>query len=180
MKDKKVLLIIPPRNILKSSVKRCCTPIGLAYIAAVLEKEKINVQILDAYAEGYDTEIEIEDEYLTVGLTDEQIKTKIKEYNPEFVGVTCGFTSEIINTYRICKLTKEVNPDIKVVVGGLHPSNYPFKTLDGCKEIDYIILGEGEYRMPKLVKGDENFEGLVIAKNRKINPIKEKIENLDE
>ena len=39
VKKPKVLLIVPPRTILESSVKRCCTPIGLAYIAAVLEKE---------------------------------------------------------------------------------------------------------------------------------------------
>ena len=40
----KVMLIVPPRTVLKSSVKRCCTPIGLAYIAAVLEKENVKLK----------------------------------------------------------------------------------------------------------------------------------------
>ena len=42
---KKVMLIVPPRTIMKSSIKRCCTPIGLAYIGAVLEQNDIEVII---------------------------------------------------------------------------------------------------------------------------------------
>jgi anaerobic magnesium-protoporphyrin IX monomethyl ester cyclase len=178
--QKRVMLIIPPRNILKSSVKRCCTPIGMAYIAAVLEQNDIAVKILDSYAEGYDQEKDIGNDYVRVGLDDMQIKNKISEFCPDYVGVTCGFTSEIGNTFSICKLAKEVNQNIQVVVGGLHPSNYPQQTMDDCKEIDYLILGEGEYRMLKLVQGNCKFDGLAIAKTNMIIPATSRIENLDE
>lgn len=176
----KVLLVIPPRTILKSSVQRCCTPIGLAYIAAVLEKEKIDVRIIDCYAEGYENTKDLDDGYIKVGLDDKEIIRRIDEYKPDFVGVNCSFTSEINNVYHICKLVKKHDKKITVVVGGLHPSNYPKETLEGCKEIDYIILGEGEYRLVKLVKGKRNFDGLVIGKTGKIIPATTRIENIDE
>lgn len=164
---------------MKSSVKRCCTPIGLAYIAAVLEKEKIDVRILDCYAEGYDSEEDIGNGYIRVGLNEQQILKRFEDYQPDVIGVNCSFTSEIDNVYHVCKLVKEYNKNTEVVVGGLHPSNYPLQTLNGCKEIDYIILGEGEYRLPKLINEEKNFDGLAIAKTKKIIPAVTRIENLD-
>ena len=151
---KKTLLIVPPRTILKSSIKRCCTPIGLAYIAAVLEQNKVDVRILDCYAEGYENEKELEDGYVRVGLDDKDIMHRIMVYKPDYVGVTCGFTSEIGNTMYICKLVKKVS-NATIVVGGLHPSNYSKETLDACPEIDVLIKGEGEYRMLNLVEGKD-------------------------
>jgi len=175
----KVMLVVPPRNILKTSVKRCCTPLGLAYIAAVLEKANIEVKILDCYAEGYTEEQDIGEGYIKTGLTSEEIKTKIKAFQPDFVGVTCVFTSEIGNAAALCRLVKEVDPHIKVVLGGLHPSNYPLETMEFCPKVDYIILGEGEYRFLKLVQGKIPFDGLVIVKEHKIIPAITHIENLD-
>ncbi len=180
MEDKqKVMLIVPPRKQPSTSVKRCCTPIGLAYIAAVLEKENISVCILDTLAEGYDNEEEEGDGYINIGLSDEDIKSRIKEFGPSYVGIACAFTSEIGNTAKVAKLVKEVNPYIKVILGGLHPSNYPLETLDFIHEADFIILGEGEYRFPKLVKGERDFDGLVIAENRKVFPATTRIEDID-
>jgi len=175
----RVILVVPPRTILKSSIKRCCTPIGLAYIAAVLEKENIDIEILDSYAEGYNNEKDIGNGYIRVGLSENNIKSRIKNFNPDFVGVTCVFSSEITNTINICKLVKTVDSNIKVVVGGLHPSNYFSETLDMCPEIDFIILGEGEYRFLKLIKGEREFDGLVISKKRRVIPSRTRIQDLD-
>jgi len=173
------MLVAPPRNILKSSVKRCCTPLGLAYIAAVLEKAKIEVEILDAYAEGYEQEQDIGGGYNRVGLTPGKIQSRIRIFKPDFLGVTCAFSSEIGNVKTICRLAKKVNPQIKVAVGGLHPSNYPLETIRFCPDLDYIILGEGEYRFLKLVSGETDFDGLAIAREKKIIPAATRIENLD-
>lgn len=175
----KALLIYAPRTILKSSVKRCCTPLGLAYVAAVLEKERIDVKILDCYAEGYNHETDIGNGYILVGLNDKEIIKRIQAYNPDFVGVNCSFTFEMQNVYHICGIVKKANKNIKVVVGGLHPSNFPLETLEGSKDIDFIILGEGEYRFAELIKGKRDFDGLVIARNKKIVPAKTRIEELD-
>jgi anaerobic magnesium-protoporphyrin IX monomethyl ester cyclase len=151
----------------------------LAYIAAVLEKENIDVMILDCYAEGYDNEEDKGEGYILVGLNEEDIKKKIREFCPNYVGASVPLTSEINNSIRIGKLVKEVNPNIKFILGGLHVSNNPLKTLDMSPETDFIILGEGEYRFLKLVKGERDFDGLVIAKKKDVKPALSRIEDLD-
>ena len=54
MKSAKVLLIQPQYTIYKKDFKRCMPPLGLAYIAALLEQNNFEVKILDAYAEGFE------------------------------------------------------------------------------------------------------------------------------
>lgn len=176
---KKVLLIVPPLNVRRSTIKRCCTPLGLAYIAGVLEEKGVDVQILDAHVEGYDNEQDIGNDYVKQGLSDNQIIKRIEDFNPDYVGVTCTFTNALQNIFHICNLTKEINNNIQVAIGGIHPTNYPLSVMNECDDIDYIILGEGEYRFPKLVNGERNFEGLAISKTRKIIPPIQRIENLD-
>jgi len=153
--NKRVMLVVPPRTILDSSVKRCCTPIGLGYIAGVLqEKTNYDIYILDCYAEGYRNEKQKDDGYIKVGLDKKDIVRKIEDFQPDYVGVTCGFTSEIKNVMDVCRIVKEVDNNINLTVGGLHPSNYPKETYDMYPEIDSIILGEGDYRYLDYINGD--------------------------
>jgi len=164
----KVMLIVPPRTILKSSIKRCCTPLGLAYIGAVLEQNDIDVRILDCYAEGYHNECEVGNEgYIRVGLDGQEIIDRIKEFKPDFIGVTCGFTSEIGNVSSVCRYARMAQPKAKIVIGGIHPSNYPEETIKKCPDADLIISGEGEYK----------FLNYILGKPYDNIP---KIENLDE
>ncbi len=102
-------------------------PIGLAYVAAALEKEGFQVEIFDNYL---------------LKQPIDYVKLKIKSLAPEIVGITCGSA-----TYQRCvetaKAVKEVLPSCKVVVGGWHPSFMPDSMLRH-PEIDYVIMGEGE------------------------------------
>jgi anaerobic magnesium-protoporphyrin IX monomethyl ester cyclase len=108
-------------------------PIGLAYVAAALEKAGFPVEILD--------------NYLLEKPIDE-VKLEIKRLNPEIVGITCSSA-----TYSRCvetaKAVKETLPSCKVVVGGWHPSYEPDSMLQH-QEIDYVVMGEGERAMVEL------------------------------
>jgi anaerobic magnesium-protoporphyrin IX monomethyl ester cyclase len=108
-------------------------PIGLAYVAAALEKSGFQVEILD--------------NYLLEKPIDE-VKLEIKRLSPEIVGITCGSA-----TYSQCietaKAVKETLPSCKVVVGGWHPSYEPDSMLQHS-EIDYVVMGEGERAMVEL------------------------------
>src|SRR3972149_1162696 len=108
-------------------------PLGLAYIAAVLEKEGFEVEILDNYM----LKKPIED-----------VKLQVKKLNPEIVGIGCSS-----NTYQRCeenaKAVKQVLPSCKVVVGGPHPSFMPESMLQH-PEIDYVVMGEGKRAMLEL------------------------------
>ena len=156
---KKILLIQPPTTTpLNNKSKRAMPPIGLAYIAAVLEKNGFEVAILDSGVEGYDWEI-IKGRYVTYGLPYEEIKERIKKFNPDMVGVSCAFSPQINNVHKTCTAAKQVNKEIITFVGGLHPTIQPKETL-GNKNIDFVIMGEGEHRTLKLIQQINNKENL--------------------
>jgi len=123
-------------------------PLGLAYVAAALEKAGFQVDIFDNYL---------------LERPIEEVKSEVKKRSPEIVGITCSSL-----TYERCiktaKAVKEAYPSCKVVVGGPHPSYMP-QTMLQHEEIDYVVIGEGEQAMVKLaasiMKGEEN---AVIAK----------------
>ena len=118
-------------------------PLGLAYVAAALEKAGFQVEILDNYL---------------LKKPIDYVKHEIKRLSPEIVGITCGSV-----TYRRCvetaRAVKEALPSCRVVVGGWHPSYMPDSMLQH-PEIDYVVLGEGERAIVELVtnitKGEDH------------------------
>jgi anaerobic magnesium-protoporphyrin IX monomethyl ester cyclase len=117
-------------------------PLGLAYVAAALEKAGFQVEILDNY---------------NLKRPSEQVKLEIKRLEPEIVRITCGSV-----TYRRCietaKAVKEALPSCTVVVGGWHPSYMPDSMLQH-PEIDYVIMGEGERAIVELANSITKGEG---------------------
>jgi anaerobic magnesium-protoporphyrin IX monomethyl ester cyclase len=108
-------------------------PLGLAYVAAALEKGGFQVEALDNYL-------------LKKPIDD--VKQMVRRLNPKIVGITCSSA-----TYHRCvetaKAVKETLPSCKVVVGGWHPSYVPDSMLQH-PEIDYVVIGEGERAMVEL------------------------------
>ena len=110
-------------------------PLGLAYVAAALQNNGFEVEIYDNY---------LLDRPIT------EVKAEIKKRQPKIVGITCSSL-----TYTRCietaKAAKEANPNCKVVVGGPHPSYMP-QTMLQHKEIDFVVVGEGEAAMARLAE----------------------------
>jgi radical SAM superfamily enzyme YgiQ (UPF0313 family) len=84
---------------------------------------------------------------------------------------------------------KRINPDIVTVAGGLHFTGYPDGSLKECADLDYVVIGEGEYTLLELIeeikKGNndpKNVRGLAYRENGDIRftPPRPLIENLDE
>lgn len=146
----KILLIQPPYVDLKSNVKRCQPPLGLAYLAAVLGKNN-EVVVLDTVAEGFEDEEPAGGNYRRYGLSFEKIKNRISLIKPDMVGVSCLFTTQADNIYELCRLVKECDSRIITVIGGAHPSALPDEAL-GKRDIDYVIIGEGEDAFSRLVE----------------------------
>jgi anaerobic magnesium-protoporphyrin IX monomethyl ester cyclase len=110
-------------------------PLGLAFVAAAVEKAGFPVKMLDNYLMKK-----------PIG----ELKEFLKELSPEIVAITCSS-----NTYNRCietaKAIKEVLPSCIVVAGGWHPTCMPESVLK-YPEIDYAVMGEGELGMVELAK----------------------------
>jgi anaerobic magnesium-protoporphyrin IX monomethyl ester cyclase len=171
----KVLLVNPPdpkngREYLAPSGIReheTLPPLGLAYIAAFLEKNGIEVDILDAW---------------TLDLPIEKVLDKVSEDSPKWVGVTCDATRASV-TKEIASRVKELDKNIRVAVGGPFPTCYPsfFK-----ENVDAVAIGEGERTMLDLVvrsdSGLESISGIGFNRDGEFHttPQRPFIENLDE
>ncbi|MFH1305905.1 MAG: radical SAM protein, partial [Candidatus Omnitrophota bacterium] len=186
---RKVLFIVPPCTLPAGRINVATPPLGLMYLAAVMEKENCVVNILDSLVEGYYHSVKVNRRDVRYGLDYEEIKKRIAFFSPDLVGVSCQSSVQFANTMETCRAVREVCKDAVVVMGGPHSTVYPEKVLEGHPEIDFIVIGEGEYSFRDLVaalRGEGQdlglIDGLAYRKDGriKINPKKTLIENLDE
>ena len=135
-------------------------------------KDKYDVKILDAGFEDLDFE---------------ETRKKIGDYNPDIFGLSCMSMEYSRQFQKMTSLAKEANPKTKVVGGGIYPTLLP-ETIMQDKNIDFAVLGEGEYRFPELIesisneKGIDKIDGLAfrLGEDIKINRIENYIQNLDD
>jgi len=142
----KVLLINPPQLFYPGSDPPAGNlPLGLMYIAAVLESAGYETEILDAFMTN-SVFLKIGDT-LQVGMPYRQIRAEIQRRKPDIVGIAVPFTCQVENAIRVGDITKEVNPKILTVAGGPHVTVVPMEFLEEAKNIDIAVIGEGEYVM---------------------------------
>jgi anaerobic magnesium-protoporphyrin IX monomethyl ester cyclase len=170
----KVILINPPFS-MYAGVKGhggSAPPLNLAYIAAFLrQKRKDRIAIIDCEA---------------LRLKYKDIEKRLKEMKPEIIGITAP-TPAFQQVLNVAEIAKKVNPKIKVIIGGPHASAFPEDSVM-FKQIDYVIVGEGEETFCELVSAIEDgtnlskIDGLVYKKGKKAvrNPPRAYIKNLDE
>lgn len=152
----KILLIQPPAfaNNYRSDMN-ANAPLGLAYIAAVLERDGFLVKILDAFIEGFDQEERISSDKIRIGLNNNQIEEIIREFNPDAVGVTSMFTSQRKNAHAMASIVKSIDPRIPVIFGGAHATSASEEVLND-RNVDVVVLGEGENVITEIIKCIEN------------------------
>ncbi len=184
-KIKKALLIRPPTTLPKKDLfSGVGEPLGLLYIAATLERKGYLVQILDAQLHFNKT---IKKDHITYGMKNSQITEEIKKASPDIIGISWFTASNEHDVHNICKLAKRINPDTPIVLGGSYPTLFPLEVIRN-PFIDYVIMGEGEPRFPKLIEHINNDQHInangIISKDPASHPNAnqplEFIKNLDE
>ncbi|MEM4599470.1 MAG: radical SAM protein [Candidatus Methanomethylicaceae archaeon] len=147
-------------------------PLGLAYIAGVLEKEGYDVKIIDASA---------------LDISNEKLGLILKKESPDVIGVT-STTPTIYDAMKTIVTAKKYCPDSITVMGGYHITFLPEETMMECPELDIGVIGEGEATIIDLLKYLEGrksiseVDGIIYRKEGKIikNKPRKLIENLDE
>lgn len=130
----RVMLIQPPMYHLKMQLS---PNLGLAYIAAVLERDGFEVEVIDAAAEdlGFDAIIE-----------------RVRAFSPAVIGAG-GQTPVSGRSLTIfARAKEEVSPDIVTVAGGPHFSFAESEALAECPQLDVVVRGEGEETMRRLCR----------------------------
>ncbi len=138
--------LIRPQSWGKPSVFQ---PLGLAYIAAVLEKEH-HVNIIDANAEGW-RNLTVDDGRCVTGLSAEELKERIRSARPDVVGISLQFSVNEASAVNVATIVKSVDKGIFTILGGAHPTVRPVEMLSH-PVVDFIVVGEGEHTAVELIQ----------------------------
>jgi len=197
----KILLIDPPFYRLyrdEHPYIRFCYTNSLAYLACTVKKETdwdVMIYSADFYPHQgnftYTFLTETGFENYVNNLKDvsapiwKEVKTAIIAYDPTVIGISCK-TQTFASACLVAQLAKEINENIRVIVGGPHVSLVGKEVLN-CPHIDVGVKGEREYTLVEVLQAIESHQtvehinGLMYRKQRGIleNAPREFIEDLD-
>ena len=157
----KILLVYPPfldNRIDETDIS--AVPMGLYYIGALLSEHGHRVQLLNMYKPG-----------IPAG----DIRPFIKDIKPDVVGFS------IVHANRwggidMAQQVREIDPAVAIVFGGVGATFLWQHLLAHFPQIDYIVVGEGEYPFLYLVealagrqkKACRDIKGLAYREGEKI------------
>jgi radical SAM superfamily enzyme YgiQ (UPF0313 family) len=111
-------------------------PLGLASMAAFLERRGTGTDIVDCYARPD---------------SDRLIRDLLLDRRPALLGLSCT-TSSFLDAVRIARLAKEALPGIRTVFGGPHVSALGERLFADYPEMDLAVVGEGEEALAELAE----------------------------
>ena len=168
----RILLINPPwvirsRKNVWRSVASIMPPLGLAWLAAVLERDGHDVSILDAHA---------------LRLPVDTVVPWLRQHGAfDLVGLTAT-TPLIGNALEIARLIKLDSPRTLVALGGVHPTVLPDEVL-GEPAVDLVVRGEGENTICEIAAQRDwaSIAGVSYRRDGQVvhNPDRELIRDLD-
>lgn len=112
-------------------------PLGLAMLAAYLERRGFTADIVDCFADP---------------AADRGIREYLTDRRPAFLGFSCT-TSSFLDGARIAAAAKELLPGVTTVFGGPHVSALRERVLRDYPAVDLVVVGEGEETLVDLLDG---------------------------
>ena len=149
----KILLIYPyfiEERMHDEDIK--AVPMGLYSVAAVLKENHYDVEILDWHE---------------INRTPEKVKEALAAKKPDVIGFSVLHGNRW-GAIDIARTAKQLNPKTKVVFGGIGATFLWEHLLRNFPEVDYVVLGEGEWTFLNLVRHFEKKQDQGIAEIRGI------------
>jgi anaerobic magnesium-protoporphyrin IX monomethyl ester cyclase len=131
--NRTILLINPP---LPNFGEFPLPPLGLGYIASVLEGKGFRVRILDMPPKG---------------LVTEKILSHLPDESIPVIGMTCVAAS-FVHVRKIASSLKGHWPSSMLVIGGPFASFIPEEVLRDTPEIDIVVRGEGDLTLAEIAE----------------------------
>lgn len=148
-------------------------PIGLYYVGAILRENYYDVEILNWH---------------DINKTPERIEKELSEKKPDVIGLSIMHANRW-GGIDVARTAKRILPKVKIVFGGIGTTFLWEHLLANFKEIDFAVLGEGEYSFLKLIqcidkknyKGINDIKGIAFRRRGKVFKTKdpEVIKDLD-
>ncbi|RZB35102.1 MAG: hypothetical protein SRB1_00870 [Desulfobacteraceae bacterium Eth-SRB1] len=153
-------------------------PIGLYYVGAFLKEDHYDVEILNWH---------------DINKTPQKIKETLIVKKPDIIGFSILHANRW-GGIEIARIAKQLDPNVKIVFGGVGATFLWKHLLTHFKEIDFAVIGEGEYTFLNLIKCIEkyhsnkirykhikNIKGIAFRKGEKVVRTKavEAIKDLD-
>ncbi len=113
-------------------------PLSLLYVASMLEKEGVEVDVMDMDAER---------------LSYVDALQRVRDFGPDLIGFT-------LSTYSFKPILSWINQfdrdlDTPIIVGGAHAALYPEETMVH-ESIDYLLVGEADLPLPQFIRAFQN------------------------
>jgi len=145
----KILLIYPYWLEKRTDIQDVIVPpIGLYYVGSVLKENHYDVEILN---------------WSRINETPEDIEKILLEKKPDIIGFSV-LQANRWGGIEIARIAKQIYPKVKIVFGGVTPTFLWEHFLTHFPEIDFVVIGEGEYTFLNLVK---------VLESKKENNIKD-------
>ena len=133
----KILLIYPYWIEERKNIEDVIVPpIGIYYVGAVLKENHYDVEILNWY---------------NINETPEKITTILRSKKPDVIGFSI-LQANRWGGIEIARIAKQIDPKVKIVFGGISATFLWEHFLTHFPEIDFVVIGEGEYTFLNLVR----------------------------
>ncbi|KAB2953063.1 magnesium-protoporphyrin IX monomethyl ester anaerobic oxidative cyclase [Heliorestis acidaminivorans] len=171
----RILLIQPNYHCGGAEIAGNWPPSWAPYIGGALKKAGYaNIKFIDAMCED---------------LPDDVLGEIIRRNQPDVV-LASAITPMIYKAQDTLKVVKEINPNTKTILGGIHPTFMYSQVLSEAPWIDYIVRGEGEEIIVNLMdtiaagnemKDRKNVQGIAYLENGQLvaTPAHPPIKDLD-
>ncbi len=155
----KILLIYPYflETRMHSTEDVRAVPLGVYYVASVLKDNQYDVEILNWY---------------NINATPQKIREVLAGKKPDVIGFSILHANRW-GGIEIAGIAKQIDPRVTVVFGGIGATFLWNHFLTHFREVDYVVIGEGEYPFLDLIRylesdhsqAIETIKGIAFRKN---------------
>ena len=138
----KIIFVTPPYHSGIPEIAGRWLPLGVVYLAGAARGAGVEAEIYDAMAKG--------DGY-------PEIERRLRQSGADYVA-TSAMTATIGDALKTLELAKVVAPETVTILGGVHPSFMYREILESTAAVDYVVVGEGEEPLRRLLLALERGE----------------------
>jgi radical SAM superfamily enzyme YgiQ (UPF0313 family) len=168
-----IVLVYPAKPYVVTDVDRRDISLALLYLSGAARNFCDSIDLFD---------------FNVAGNNDDRFHHLMESKEPFCVGINCLYSGDFPEVRRLAKTIKENFPQVKIVIGGMHPTMFAEEIMANCPAFDAVMMGKVDYAFPKLLQyfatsGESGLPDSVVLRNSSgiiVNKKVTYIKNLDD